>query len=106
MCCANTCEVLKAVHILQIYVWENSQNPKYEVFKTHALQLLCLFTVTDSKTIIVPVGFTDALFVCLCYDVRGRFPEGSIGHGKENMKKRALLDEVFQPVFLSNIRQH
>ena len=46
MCCVNPCEVLKAVHILEIYLRKNSQNAKYEVCRRHALQLSYLFTQT------------------------------------------------------------
>jgi len=59
MCCVNTCEVLKAVHILEIYIWKNSQNKK-EVCRRHALQLSYLFTQTDRKIIILPVVFSNA----------------------------------------------
>jgi hypothetical protein len=65
MCCANTCEVLKAIHILEIYVWNNSQNTKNEVCRRHALQLSYLFTQIDSKTVIVPIVFIDACFASL-----------------------------------------
>lgn len=64
MCCANTCEVLKAVHILENYVWKNSQNTKNEVCRRHAL-LSYLFTQIDSKTIIVPIVFIDTWFASL-----------------------------------------
>jgi hypothetical protein len=65
MCCANTCEVLKAVHILESYVWKNSQNTKNELCRRHALQLSYLFTQIDSKTVIVPIVVFGAWFASL-----------------------------------------
>jgi hypothetical protein len=103
MCCANTCEVLKAIHILEIYVWKNSRNTKNEVCRRHALQLSYPFIQIDSKTVIVPIVLLMLGLLVYIKVLGNNALRTTHGHKKRKGKNS---NKWVQSVFFTSIRYH